>query len=47
MFIIFFVIVIVGVEIQNLYVLGLGLTRVQIDKYWILIFTHEPELPRR
>ena len=28
---------IVGVKVQNPYVLGLGLTRVQIDKYWILI----------
>ena len=38
---------IVGVEVQNSYVLGLGLTRVQIDKYWILILIQEPELPRR
>ena len=37
----------VGVEVQNSYVLGLGLTRVQIDKYWILILIQEPELPRR
>ena len=29
--------VVVGAEVQNSYVLGLGLTRVQIDKYWILI----------
>ena len=38
---------IVGAEVQNSYILGLGLMKVQIDKYWILIFTHEPELPRR
>ena len=38
---------IVGAEVQNSYVLGLGLTRVQIDKYWIIILIQEPELPRR
>ena len=38
---------IMGAEIQNSYVLGLVLTRVQIDKYWIIILIHEPELPRR
>ena len=38
---------IVGVEVQNSYVLGLGLMRVQIDKYWILILIHEPELPMK
>ena len=38
---------IVGAEVQNSYVLGLGLMRVQIDKYWILILIQEPELPRR
>ena len=42
-----FIIISVGVEVQNLYVLGLGLTKVQIDKYWILILIREPELPRR
>ena len=40
-------ILIVGVEVQNSYVLGLGLTRVQIDKYWILILIQELELLRR
>ena len=38
---------IVGAKVQNSYVLGLGLMRVQIDKYWILILIHKPELPRR
>ena len=38
---------IVGVEVQNSYILGLGLTSVQIDKYWILILIREPELPSR
>ena len=38
---------IVGVEVQNSYILGIGLMRVQIDKYWILILIQEPELPRR
>ena len=38
---------IVGAKVQNSYVLGLGLTRVQIDKYWILILIQEPELSRR
>ena len=38
---------IVGAEVQNSCVLGLRLVRVQIDKYWILIFIHELELPRR
>ena len=28
---------IVGAKVQNSYVLGLGFTRVQIDKYWIII----------
>ena len=37
----------VGAEIQNSYVLGLGLTRAQIDKYWILILIQESELSRR
>ena len=37
----------VGAEVQNSYVLGLGLTRVQINKYWILILIREPELLRR
>ena len=40
-------ILIVGAEVQNSYVLGLGLTRVQIDKYWILILIQELELLRR
>ena len=39
--------VIVGAKVQNSYVLGLGLMRVQIDKYWISILIREPELPRR
>ena len=34
-------------KVQNSYVLGLGLTRVQIDKYWILVFIREPEFSRR
>ena len=38
---------IMGVEVQNSYVLGLGLMRVQIDKYWILILIHKPKLPMR
>ena len=38
---------IVRAKVQNSYVLGLGLTRVQIDKYWILVFIREPEFPRR
>ena len=38
---------IMGLEVQNSCVLGLGLMRVQIDKYWILILIHKPELPRR
>ena len=38
---------IVGSEVQNSYILGLGFTRVQIDKYWILILIQEPELLRR
>ena len=38
---------IVGAEVQNSCVLGLGLVRVQIDKYWILILIHKPELPKR
>ena len=40
-------ILIVGAEVQNSYILGLGLMRVQIDKYWILIFMQELELLRR
>ena len=40
-------ILVVGAKVQNSYVLGLGLTRVQIDKYWILILIREPEFPRR
>ena len=38
---------IVGAKVQNSYVLGLGLMRVPIDKYWILIFIRELEFPRR
>ena len=38
---------IVEAKVQNSYVLGLGLTRVQIDKYWILVLIREPKLPRR
>ena len=38
---------IVGAKVQNSYVLSLGFTRVQIDKYWILILIREPEFPRR
>ena len=38
---------IVGAKVQNSYVLSLGLTRVQIYKYWILILIQEPEFPRR
>ena len=38
---------IVGAEVQNSCVLGLGLVKVQIDKYWILILIHKPELPRK
>ena len=37
----------VGVKVQNSCVLGLGLARVQIDKYWILVLIREPEIPRR
>ena len=37
----------VGAKVQNSYVLGLGLTRVQIDKYWILVLIREPEFLRR
>ena len=37
----------VGAEVQNLCILGPGLVRAQINKYWILILIHEPELPRR
>ena len=40
-------ILVVGAKVQNSYVLGLGLTRVQTDKYWILILIREPEFPRR
>ena len=38
---------IVEAKVQNSYVLGLGLMRVQIDKYWILVLIREPELLRR
>ena len=38
---------IVGAKVQNSYILGLRLTRVQIDKYWILILIREPEFLRR
>ena len=38
---------IVGTKVQNSYVLGLGLARVQIDKYWILVLIQEPKFPRR
>ena len=37
----------VGAEVQNSYLLGLGFMRVQIDKYWIIILIHKPELLRR
>ena len=37
----------VRAKVQNSYVLGLGLTRVLIDKYWILILIRKPEFPRR
>ena len=42
-----FWVAIVGAKAQNSYILGLGLTRVQIDKYWILILIREPEFPMR
>ena len=38
---------IVETETQNSCVLGLGLMRVQIDKYWILVFIHKLDFPRR
>ena len=38
---------IVGAKVQNSCVLGLGLTKVQIDKYWILGLIREPEFLRR
>ena len=38
---------IIRAKVQNSYVLGIGLTRVQIDKYWILILIRDPELPMR
>ena len=38
---------IVRAKVQNSYVLGLELTRVQINKYWILILIREPEFLRR
>ena len=34
-------------EVQNSCILGLVLVRAQIDKYWILILIHKPELPMR
>ena len=37
----------VGVKVQNSCGLGLGLARVQIDKYWILVFIREPKFPMR
>ena len=39
--------VIVGVKVQDSCVLGLELARVQVGKYWILVFIREPEIPRR
>ena len=38
---------IVWAKVQNSCVLGLGLARVQIDKYWFLGLIWEPEFPRR
>ena len=38
---------IVGAKVQNSCVLDLGLTRVQIGKYWILVLIREPEILRR
>ena len=38
--------VIVGAKVQNSCVLGLGLARVQVDKYWILGLIRELEFPR-
>ena len=38
---------IVGAKVQNSCVLGLGLARVQIDKYWILEPIQEPKFLRR
>ena len=37
----------VGAKVQNSSVLGLGLARVQIDNYWILVLIREPEIPRK
>ena len=34
-------------KVQNSCILGLGLARVQIDKYWILVLIQESEFPRR
>ena len=47
LFIIGIFINVVGAKVQNSYILGLGLTRVEIDKYWILDLIREPEFPRR
>ena len=44
---ILFLLFFVGTKVQNSNILGLGLTRVQIDKYWILILIREPEFSRR
>ena len=38
---------IVRAKVQNSCVLGLGLARIQIDKYWILGLIQEPKFPRR
>ena len=38
---------IVRVKVQNSSILGLGLARVQIDNYWILVLIREPEIPKR
>ena len=38
---------IVGAEIQNSCILGLGLVKARIDKYWILILIHKSEFSRR
>ena len=38
---------IVGAKVQDSCVLGLGLTRVQVGKYWILVLIQELEIPRR
>ena len=47
LFIIGIFINVVGAKVQNSFILGLGLTRVEIDKYWILILIREPEFSRR